>query len=293
MFPPDCAICFSSFSSTTYYVEGQWCQQAVGHFFHTSCIRDWLARASTCPMCRKELSSHRLVILSNPRCSKWHTFLYQIMKIGALCGSSYLLTHAIKKFTGHQTSSTLIDISLVLASRNFSFFPSLHDTNRYIEETQDTLPLYINSLAATALGAVVFLTNPQTLSPLPVITATAALFEMRISHAFSFPEHQKHVENVEPSFPKRTPPLSTQMALTVGFLTGGAWGWNYTPTSSLALRITTAATCAFLSLITNASLISICMLADQATTYSSPRVIPSGLTSHTVSAYEGLLVSFY
>jgi len=47
---PECCICASEFDACTEIRHLQ-----CGHFFHSHCLRDWLPRSLTCPLCREDL----------------------------------------------------------------------------------------------------------------------------------------------------------------------------------------------------------------------------------------------
>ncbi|XP_057814466.2 uncharacterized protein LOC131028234 [Cryptomeria japonica] len=51
-----CAICLDNF-----LVEEQACEMPCNenHIFHTKCIRQWLKRQNTCPVCRTEFPKQR------------------------------------------------------------------------------------------------------------------------------------------------------------------------------------------------------------------------------------------
>jgi len=51
---PQCAICLDTFDHQSVLAR-----TACGHVFHDHCVRRWVAKRGTCPMCREELGGTR------------------------------------------------------------------------------------------------------------------------------------------------------------------------------------------------------------------------------------------
>lgn len=56
----ECVICMESFDQDTKKAYQLQCP-CRNHFYHRSCITDWLLKTSTCPICRVDLKSKSLL----------------------------------------------------------------------------------------------------------------------------------------------------------------------------------------------------------------------------------------
>ena len=61
----ECSICLDSFKENEKYIQLP-CPEK-NHHFHSNCIKEWLSRNNTCPLCRTEFSQERT---TRPRTSR-------------------------------------------------------------------------------------------------------------------------------------------------------------------------------------------------------------------------------
>jgi hypothetical protein len=51
----ECPVCLGTLRADA---RGGVCQLRCGHRYHATCIKNWLVRSATCPVCRCDASSH-------------------------------------------------------------------------------------------------------------------------------------------------------------------------------------------------------------------------------------------
>ena len=61
----ECSICLDSFKENEKYIQLP-CPEK-NHCFHKDCIKEWLSRNNTCPLCRTEFSQERSTRTRTPR----------------------------------------------------------------------------------------------------------------------------------------------------------------------------------------------------------------------------------
>ena len=61
----DCPICLDSFRENEKYIQLPCSEDS--HCFHNNCIKEWLSRNNTCPLCRTEFNQQRSITRPRPR----------------------------------------------------------------------------------------------------------------------------------------------------------------------------------------------------------------------------------
>ena len=75
----ECSICLDSFKENEKYIQLPCPEQ--NHCFHSNCIKEWLSRNNTCPLCRTEFSQERT---TRPRTPHTPLLLSNLMNIQSI-----------------------------------------------------------------------------------------------------------------------------------------------------------------------------------------------------------------